>query len=70
MFKWAATSFLALLFLMSVWCPLSWIWRGFCILLPASPAFDEVDDIACLAGGCSSYMEGWPVVILSNVSPI
>ena len=28
------------------------------ILLLASPALDEVDDIARLAGGCSSYMEG------------
>ena len=28
------------------------------ILLLASPALYEVDDIARLAGGCSSYMEG------------
>ena len=28
------------------------------ILLPTSPALDEIHDIARLAGGCSSYMEG------------
>ena len=28
------------------------------ILLLASPALDKIDDIAGLAGGCSSYMEG------------
>ena len=28
------------------------------MLLLASPALDEVDDIARLAGGCSSYVEG------------
>ena len=28
------------------------------ILLLASPALYEIDDITCLAGGCSSYMEG------------
>ena len=40
------------------------------ILLLASPALDEVDDIARHAGGCSSYVEGWPVVALSNISPV
>ena len=28
------------------------------ILLLASPSLNEVDDITCLAGGCSLYMEG------------
>ena len=56
MLKWAATGFSVLLFLMSLQCPLRRIWKGvLCfshILLLASPALDEVDDIARLAGGC------------------
>ena len=28
------------------------------VLLLALPAFDQVDHIRCLAGGCSTYIEG------------
>ena len=37
------------------------------LLLLASPALNEVDDVADIVGGCSSCMEDWRV--LTNVSP-
>ena len=64
MLKWAATGFSVLLFLMSLQCPLRWMWRGFCVsptyCFFASFALNKIDDvdIAGLAGGCSLYMEG------------
>lgn len=45
MLKWAATEFSVLLFIMSQWCPLMQMWRGFEFLPHTASCIYEVDDI-------------------------
>ena len=60
--KWPAIGFSVRLCVMLLRCPLRRMWRGFCVspnvLFSALPAFDQVDHVPRLAGGCSTYVEG------------